>query len=263
MGNLVAAGITLANINIFGGKRLKMAVLLFLLPALLTLFVVYAGPTGSNEIYALALVGLLGSALIPFVSVFWGSAVLTDEVEGKTLVFLWTRPAGRARLFLVKFVTACAWLLALCTVAVVSSYVISYARSGAHSVAGNALIMVWDIRALALGSVCYAALALFFASLVKRPLILGLLYAYGWENIALVLPGFLQRFSIRYNMLTLATQQEAEKSENLLQKLLEKAEITELQAMLTLGLTTVVLVAAALWIIRGREFLGDDPARQQ
>jgi hypothetical protein len=35
---------------------------------------------------------------------------------------------------------------------------------------------------------------------LRRPLVSGLVFAFGWEQVALVLPGYLRRFTLAYHL---------------------------------------------------------------
>jgi hypothetical protein len=35
-------------------------------------------------------------------------------------------------------------------------------------------------------------------AVLKRPLVIGLIFAFGWEQVALLMPGYLKRFTLAY-----------------------------------------------------------------
>ena len=51
---------------------------------------------------------------------------------------------------------------------------------------------------LAVGLASYGALFAFVGAWLKRPLIVGLVFAFGWENTVLLIPGYLKRLSVAY-----------------------------------------------------------------
>lgn len=262
MWNNIAAAFQLANLQVIGRKRRLVTLIIFLLPIALAFVVRRFGPPETNQGYASVVSGMLAFFLVPFIAVFWGSALLTDEVEGKTLVFLWTRPAGRSRLFILKYIAIVFWLFVLCAFAVSSTYAIVYSREGWSEVRNNWMVTIWDTRALLFGASCYAAMAFFFATLFKKPVTIGLLYAYLFDSLANILPGFLKRLSIRQNVLALITHPNTEDAKPPpWAKVLIDNTMTENEAILTLLIAAAVLVAAAALILRNKEYLGDDPAR--
>ena len=62
----------------------------------------------------------------------------------------------------------------------------------------TARLLVRDLGALALGLAVYGAVFALIGAVVRRPLVIGLVFAFGWEPLALVLPGYLRRATIAY-----------------------------------------------------------------
>jgi ABC-2 type transport system permease protein len=58
--------------------------------------------------------------------------------------------------------------------------------------------LVKDLGILALGLAVYGALFALIGALLKRPLVIGLVFAFGWEQVALLMPGYLKRFTLAY-----------------------------------------------------------------
>ena len=53
---------------------------------------------------------------------------------------------------------------------------------------------------MALGLAAYGALFAFMGASLKRPLVIGLVFAFGWEQVALLVPGYLRRFTLAYHL---------------------------------------------------------------
>jgi hypothetical protein len=58
--------------------------------------------------------------------------------------------------------------------------------------------LVKDLGILALGLSVYGALFTLIGALLKRPLLIGLVFAFGWEQVALLMPGYLKQFTLAY-----------------------------------------------------------------
>lgn len=114
--NLLAAAWKLTNYKLFAGRRILVALFVFASPVALCALILFLArkdiPVGRvGEMYTTSIQTIYVMVLLPFVAIFWGSTLLSDEVENKTLVYLWTRPAGRARLFSLQALLACGCLL--------------------------------------------------------------------------------------------------------------------------------------------------------
>jgi ABC-2 type transport system permease protein len=200
------------------------------------------------------------SLIVPFMGIFWGAALLTDEIQAKTLVYLWTRPTSRVLLFMLKYAMMAVWFTTLIAVSLCTVFVIIYYDSGFATIRDNSMMLVWDLRALVLGGLAYAAFAFFLSTLLKKPLIVGLIYVFTADQFTWFLPGYLKRFSIRHYMHVLSSHPQEGKPTGMLEMLGEH-QTTELQAWLTmLGIIAAFLIAGSI-LLRVREFLADDTAR--
>ena len=56
---------------------------------------------------------------------------------------------------------------------------------------------------LGLGLAAYGALFALIGAALKRPLVVGLVFVFGWELVTLVMPGYLKRFTLAYYLQTL------------------------------------------------------------
>ena len=58
--------------------------------------------------------------------------------------------------------------------------------------------LITDLGILAVGIATYGALFTFVGAWLKRPLVVGLIYVFGWEQFAMLMPGYLRRFTLAY-----------------------------------------------------------------
>lgn len=58
--------------------------------------------------------------------------------------------------------------------------------------------LVTDLGLLGLGLAVYGAVFAFVGAFFKRPLVLGLVFTFGWEPTVMVLPGYLKQFTVAY-----------------------------------------------------------------
>jgi ABC-type transport system involved in multi-copper enzyme maturation permease subunit len=133
--------------------------------------------------------------IVPVLGVFYGTALMADEVEDKTITYLFTRPIARGAVLVGKFLAylACTFLVVLPSVMIV--YFLLVPLSALPGTFGSLLI---DLGLLALGLAVYGGVFAFVGSFFKRPLVIGLVFAFGWEQVTLALPGYLKQFTIAY-----------------------------------------------------------------
>jgi ABC-2 type transport system permease protein len=150
---------------------------------------------GGAEIFGMMIWILFLRFIVPMLGVFYGTSLVADEVEDKTITYLFTRPIPRGAVLLGKYLAylACTTLVVLPSVMIVYFLIVPFAAIPASFGA-----LVKDLGILALGLSVYGALFALIGALLKRPLVIGLVFAFGWEQVALLMPGYLRQFTIAY-----------------------------------------------------------------
>jgi hypothetical protein len=135
--------------------------------------------------------------IVPVLGVFYGTALIADEVDDKTITYLFTRPIPRSAVLLGKYLAylACTVLLVLPSVMLVYFLIVP---SGGGSIAEAFPALVADLGMLAVGLAAYGALFALVGTRLKRPLVVGLVFAFGWEPAVLLFPGYLKRLTVAY-----------------------------------------------------------------
>jgi ABC-type transport system involved in multi-copper enzyme maturation permease subunit len=133
--------------------------------------------------------------IVPVLGVFYGTALMADEVEDKTITYLFTRPIPRGAVLVGKYLAylVCTSLVVLPSVMLVYFLLVPFRQLPATF--GNLVI---DLGLLGLGLATYGAVFAFVGAFFKRPLVIGLVFAFGWEQVAMALPGYMKRFTIAY-----------------------------------------------------------------
>ena len=133
--------------------------------------------------------------IIPILGVFYGTALMADEVEDKTITYLFTRPVPRGAVLVGKYLAylACTGLVVLPSVMLVYFLLVRV-----NEIAGTFVQLLTDLALLALGLAVYGAVFAFVGAFFKRPLIIGLVFIGGWEQTVMALPGYMKRFTVAY-----------------------------------------------------------------
>jgi len=133
---------------------------------------------------------------VPVLGVFYGTALIADEVDDKTITYLFSRPIPRGAVLLGKYLAymVATGFVVLPSVALV--YLLIVPIGG--SLGGSFLDFVKDLLLLAVGLAVYGALFAFIGAWFRRPLLIGLVFIFGWEQAALAFPGYLKHFTIAH-----------------------------------------------------------------
>ena len=190
--------------------------------------------------------------LLPLAALFYATALVADEVEGRTLTYLLTRPIRRGSILVGKFVAYVATTLCLALPADVLTFFLLATAHGASGLGSRVPDLFRDLGVIALALLVYGALFTLLGVLLRRPVIPGLLFLFAWELVA-NLPGYMPRLTITGYIRSLTRHRPPEEG---LGVLLGQPEV--LPAALCLGvLITLALVflGAAAWIFSRRDYV--------
>jgi ABC-2 type transport system permease protein len=191
--------------------------------------------------------------IIPVLGVFYGTSLVADEVEDKTITYLFTRPLRRGAVLLGKYLAylACTMLVVLPSVMIVYFMLVPISE-----VARSFPALMTDLGLLALGIAAYGAVFTMVGAWLKRPLVVGLVYVFGWEQFAMLMPGYLRRFTVAYYLQALVphAMPADEGISSLLRSILTETTSTPLSLFVLLTITAGSL-ALAMRIIERREYV--------
>jgi ABC-2 type transport system permease protein len=153
-------------------------------------------PIGGGVVFGLMMWGFFVRFATPVLGIFYGTALIADEVDDKTITYLFTRPVPRAAVLLGKYLAYLACTIGVVLPSVVLVWLLVAPING--SLAEGFTSLIQDLGILAAGLAVYGAVFALVGATVKRPLVFGLGFVFGWETLALALPGFLKRATVAY-----------------------------------------------------------------
>jgi ABC-type transport system involved in multi-copper enzyme maturation permease subunit len=206
-------------------------------------FKVNGAAIGGSAIFGMMVWLLFIRFIVPVLGVFYGTSLIADEVDDKTITYLFTRPIPRRSVLLGKYLAylACTVLLVLPSVMLVFFLIVPIGGGGIGEAFPSLLA---DLGMLAVGLASYGAVFALVGTMLKRPLVVGLVFAFGWEPAVLLFPGYLKRLTVAYYMQALVTHEMPQDSaiSMLLQVFHEVPSVTT--SLLCLATT----VALTLWL---------------
>jgi ABC-2 type transport system permease protein len=147
-------------------------------------------------IFGLMIWGFFIRFSVPVLGVFYGTSLIADEVDDKTITYLFTRPIPRGAVVFGKYLAylACTVFVVLPSVVIVWLLIVPIGGS----LGSSFFDLVKDLAILAIGLAVYGALFAMIGTVVKRPLLIGLLFIFGWETAVMTIPGYMKRLSVAY-----------------------------------------------------------------
>jgi ABC-type transport system involved in multi-copper enzyme maturation permease subunit len=214
------------------------------------------GRVGGPALFGLMIWLLYIRFIVPVLGVFYGTALIADEVDDKTITYLFTRPVRRGAVLFGKYLAyvACTALLVLPSVVLVYFLVVPL---GGGSIGASFPALVEDLCMLIIGLIAYGAVFAWVGARLKRPLVVGLVFAFGWEPAVLLFPGYLKRLTVAYYLQALVPH--AMPQDSAVSILLQV--FREVPPAATSVAYLAVIVAVALWFaaraVEQREYVLD------
>jgi ABC-type transport system involved in multi-copper enzyme maturation permease subunit len=174
--------------------------------------------------------------IVPVLGVFYGTSLIADEVEDKTITYLFTRPISKGSVLFGKYLAYLVCTVFVVLPSVMLVYLLIVPMQG--SLGASFLDLVKDLMLLALGLAVYGAVFAFVGAKFKRPLLIGLVFIFGWEQAAMAFPGYLKYYTVAYYVQALVPH-----------AMPNDSTLSLIQAMFrdTPGLVSSVGTLAAIW----------------
>jgi ABC-type transport system involved in multi-copper enzyme maturation permease subunit len=213
-------------------------------------------PVGGGTVFGLMIWLLYLRFIVPVLGVFYGTALIADEVEDKTITYLFTRPIPRGSVLIGKYLAylVCTVLLVLPSVVVVFFLTVPI---GGDSIARAFPSLLSDLGMLVVGLASYGAVFALVGTRLKRPLVVGLVFAFGWEPAVLLFPGYLKQLTVAYYLQALVVHEMPRDStiSLLLQVFRELPSVST--SLLCLMLVVVLTLWQAVRAVESREYVLD------
>jgi ABC-type transport system involved in multi-copper enzyme maturation permease subunit len=232
------------------GGRLIALLLLVAVPLVITAAsMAHRSPEGALEVFLDTFVlGVLGLT-VPFAALLLGVAVLGDEIEGRTITYLFTRPLPRPVFYLgrLKGFTAAFSLVLALTVLAMAALCGEGASLSTSEIGGCVLIA-------AAGFVVYAAFFAALRTLVRRALFVGFLLTFMLEVWISKMPvGNLARWTLWHHLTVLVTRLFDGRAVRFEAMEQVAADETALGSSLVLAGVLLVSLVVGAWVVRARE----------
>jgi ABC-2 type transport system permease protein len=185
--------------NAFRSRRVMLTAALALVPVLLAFALQLVPYITGGEIEPSDLFLQMGLLLhiyilLPLVAALIGSGAIADEVEERTLPYILTRPVPKLHFVLSKIISGFIVTGMILAVSLWVTYAVLVGPSGVGMQGLLTLLRVTGV--LLIGSLVYVALFALLGAAVRRPVLYGLIFAFGWEKIVAHLPMRLKYFTV-------------------------------------------------------------------
>jgi len=189
--------------------------------------------------------------LVAFVSLFYGTALISEEVDDKTLTYLFVRPISKPLIMLGKF-AAFIWISSILVLpSVILCYLILYL--GRQPIFEDAAVLAKDLGVVFLALLAYGSLFALLGAWLRHSMLVGLLYAFGWEGIISYMPGVTRKLTLGHYIQSIFPHEDATAASAVI--LGQLSNPTESIVMLLL--LSMLFLAIACLVVREKEYVLD------
>ncbi len=246
----------------FLGKRAKKTKVFFvlsLLPVVLAVVIKINQLMSSNvslsvtSVFSEIVMAFDLQFLILILSLFYGTSVSSEELEGKTLSYLATRPIPKSAIILGKYAAYTLLIIIMITISLVLSFLILY--SDRLTLISLYTQLLRSVGVLTMGLICYTAFFTLLGTVLKKAILVGLVFGFGWESVIQYFPGSTQKFSIVHYLKSLLPSHRSGGFSFLLFRL-EPTPVAE--ALVALAVLTAAFLALACVVFTYKEYIFED-----
>ncbi len=241
-------------------KRTRLFIFFSLIPTLILLATKIIGllrpvEFTAGEMFSKVVILLYFQLLIPLLALFYGTSIINDEVDNKTLIYLTTTPASKANIVLAKALAYLAMVVLMLGCGLVLAFVIAYANYLGNPMYIKHLLSF--LLTMLLSILAYGSFFAFLGALMKKSVIAGIIFIFGWEHVVQYIPGTTQKLTIYHYVKSLLPIKLA-KGNPLLMFQLQPSSFGE--AVTTLVLLAALFLVITIFIFYKKEYVLTDNA---
>ncbi len=195
--------------------------------------------------------------LLALASAIFSTAIIGQEVEQKTIVYLLTRPVQRWKLLLARYFASAT---VVASIGILCAAMVALGTFGPSGL--TKAIFLRDCYALILGALAYGGLFLLISLWFNRAMIICLLFAFGWETSLPNLPGDASMLSI-FSYLSAVAEHPTQGDQNFLSLLagqLGSGTLTATVAVPVLIIVSIFTVGMSCWWFSTFEYVPREDA---
>ena len=245
-------------------KRFAMAAIIAFMPVLIPLALAFLSKAAfadeGNVIFVRLCEQLHMPVLAPLLALFFASMLVAEDVETGTIPYVLTRPIPRSAWVLGRFLAYLLVATSILGMSIVMTFAASATLSKLSLTNTNDLLLLGHYILVAFAALAaYGALAVFLGVFTRRPIVYGVLLLYGWQKIAMIIPGVVDFLTITKYVEALypvlATQRNVVEVQTALGTFQKQVfAVSATRAVLIIGLVTAAFLISSIIAVRRREY---------
>jgi ABC-type transport system involved in multi-copper enzyme maturation permease subunit len=172
--------------DIFISKGFIFTLIVLLIPAFISILTLITPQDGFKEWWVLFILFGLVMYLQLLVLIFclvYGSSMVNKDIDNRTMTYLLVRGAKRAEIYIWKYIATTLSLMIMFTLSILITYCILMTHGSFSKMIDKSDMFLSLLVSTFFGILLYTSLFSMLGTYFKRPLMIGLLYAFFWEVI--------------------------------------------------------------------------------
>ena len=244
---------------LFDRKTMAVAAILLLLLAIPLLWL--RDPPADDddagmELFVNVVVIVYLQFIVLYTCFLYGTALITSEVDDRTMTYLISRPISRFEIVVYKYIGYVVSIFALFAVPVILNYLILAPFEGLGAVGSNLGILFYSLGSVLMGVMVWGALFLLMASVFKNPLMPGFFYCLLWESFLDNMGGNLPKATVTYYVRTFLFNGLKSVRESITEggDLPQHGDMSTGSVFMLGVLASVAFVLFTWWMVQGKDF---------
>ncbi len=244
-------------------KRIVLAALVTLAPVIIPLLLPLLTKSEFSEdgikIFKFLMEQIYLKAMAPLLALFFGCMLIGEDIEQQTIPYIVTRPIPRSALVLGRFGA----YVFMSAVILLTSVVLTFAACtavGKLEFCRETIVLLAHYAGVGVASLLgYGALTTFLGAISRKPIIIGVLFMFGWQRLATIVPGAVDFLTIEKYLNALLPAMATERQNTVVKLALIEFQKKQLiidasKAGLSLLIIVAALIVATCLVIRYREY---------
>jgi ABC-type transport system involved in multi-copper enzyme maturation permease subunit len=196
--------------------------------------------------------------LVYVVGLAFGIPTVHSEVQGRTLTYLFTRPIRKVDIYTGRLLAVQVTAGGLLAASLVGCFMIIVVGNFQALSIEFAKVYVNHVFIVLVATICITGVCAIFGTVFGRPVVWGLLWAFGWELVVSKFPGRLQSFTINFhirNLMLDAQDIQANIMDAFRMLLTDESQVSATASVLALAAFFVGAIVVGGWLFSRKEYV--------
>jgi len=134
--------------------------------------------------------------IMPIIAMIYGASLIRNEIDDKTITQVITSPLPRPISYIGYYLSLVVTLSIIMVLINFVGWLAFFGQLGMGGGAGSILLIMMALGVI--GSIVYSSLFLVSSVIFKRPIYIGLFYAFIWEGFIGSIPGAISKYTLKH-----------------------------------------------------------------